>query len=201
MMPAPTETGRLRIGIQTEQIFDKTRKRMWRAPKREDREAFVRAYDVILDLSPDNRYAYRFLPVDLRRKIRFGPHIFPDHDLTGICVAAPPLFVGWLNDRRRAVLDRLREDRPIDTLSRKVFGAELDQQLARQGAILNIHFQDGVYSEYPRFLKACLAGKLVLSEHTPEATGRIFASLRELASAYRFRAFLESVLKKARAGT
>jgi hypothetical protein len=214
LMPPPPQTGRLRIGIQTEQILDKTRKRMWRMPKREEREAFVRAYDAILDLSPDNRFAYRFLPVDLRRKIRFGPHVFPDHDLTASYVDAPPLFVGWMNDRRRAVLDRLRVKRPVDTLSRKVFGGDLDQQLARQGAVLNVHFQDGIYSEFPRFLKACLAGKPVLSEPmsdpliegvhylpldadlSPELVAHLFTALRDLAARHRFRTLIEAMLQQ-----
>jgi hypothetical protein len=212
LIPQPPATDRLRIGIQTEQLMDKNKKRMWRVPKIGERHALARNYDAVLDLSPDNRRAYRFLPLDLRRKIRFGPHIFPDHDLIENFTDAPPLFVGWLNDRRSAILDRCRSERTVDSLSRKVFGAELDQLLARQGAVLNIHFHEGIYTEYPRFLKACLAGKPVLSEPmaapliegvhylpldaspTPETTARLFAALRDLAARYRFRDFLKTIL-------
>jgi hypothetical protein len=212
MIGSPPETGRLRLGIQTEHMLDTDLQRMWRIPPRSDRVALATHYDAILDLSLQNRRAYRFLPLDLRRKITFGPHIFPDHDLAARFVDAPPLFVGWKNDRRRMVLEEISRQRPVATLDRKVFGAELDQVLADKGAVLNIHFREGVYSEYPRFLKACLLGKPVLSEPmaaplveglhylpldaelTPEVTERVFAALRELAAAYRFRSFLESVL-------
>jgi hypothetical protein len=217
LIASPPETGRPRLGIQTEHMVDSDQQWMWRVPPRSERNAWATDYDAVLDLSPQNRRAYRFLPIIPRRKITFGPHIFPDQDLAARFVDAPPVFVGWTNDRRRAVLERVQGQRKVDTLDRKAFGAELDRILASKGAVLNIHFQDGVYSEYPRFLKACLAGKPVLSEPmagpliegehylpleaelTPEATERIFASLRDLAAAYRFRTFLESVLKKARA--
>jgi hypothetical protein len=214
LIPHPPETGRLRIGIQTEQMLDQTGKQMWRAPMRVERLAFAQNYDVVLDLSPDNRKSYRFLPIGLRRKIRFGPHVFPDHDLEAHFVDAPPLFVGWKNKRRQKILDRLRSERPVATLATKVFGADLARVLAGHGAVLNIHFQKGIYSEIPRFLKACLAGKPVLSEPmaqplveglhylpldavpTAETTEAVFAALRELAAQYRFRSFLNSMINR-----
>jgi hypothetical protein len=212
-IPRPPDTGRLRIGIQTEQMLDQTGKRMWNVPKRGIRHALVTRYDSILDLSPDNRPAYRFLPVELRQKIRFGPRVFPDQELVADFVDAPPLFVGWKNERRRAILARLRSERPIVTLQTKLFGAELARKLAGQGAMLNVHFGEGVYTEVPRFLKACLAGKPVLSEPlgkpliegthylpldavlTEEAVEQLFAALRDLAAVYRFRSFLEGAIR------
>lgn len=44
------------------------------------------------------------------------------------------------------------------------FGAALQAQIAGCGGIVNLHFSDGVYTEYPRLLTAALMGKAIWSE-------------------------------------
>ena len=79
---------------------------------------------------------------------------------------------------------------------------------------MNIHFQQGVYSEYPRFLKACLAGKPFISEPmgdplvegvhylpldefpTAGTTERLFAAIRDLAARYSFSSLLETIIRE-----
>lgn len=206
-------TGRPMIGIQTEQILDSSGHRMWRAPNRRRRSSFAETYDILLDLGADNGQAYDFLPEDLRRKVRFGPHIFPDTELAPAYLDAPPLFFGSLNDRRRQMLDQLKATRPVEVARHGTFGRGLDALLASHGAVLNLHYQDGEYSEFPRFLKACLAGKPFLSEplSRPLLAGehylsptdpldaaraeRLFQSIQTLAAGYRLRDFLETVIR------
>ena len=152
----------LQIGLQTEQMLDQAGNRLWKAFLPRRIAQMVGEYDLLLDLSEANAPAYGFLDEELRRKLRFGPHIFP---------AIPPaprppgeglLFVGALNERRAAWLAALG-DRGV-TLPDKTFGAGVVAALERCEGLLNLHFQDGVYSEYPRLLKAVLAGRAVWSE-------------------------------------
>ncbi|MBN8632519.1 MAG: hypothetical protein J0L76_16900, partial [Rhodobacterales bacterium] len=202
-----------RVGLQTEHILDRDGNRMWRFVKRRQRRVFAQSYDALLDLSPDNATAYDFLEADLRQKIQFGPHIFPDDDIEHEFVDAPPLFFGSLNDRRRGILDRLKSVRPLEIASHGTFGAGLDKLLAAHGSVLNIHYQEAEYAEYPRFLKAYLAGKPFISEPlsaplvaglhylelnevaTRERTEHVFGSIRTLASGYRLRNYLERVIQ------
>ncbi len=206
-------SGRPSIGIQTEQILDRNGQRMWRVPNRRRRRHFAETYDALLDLSPDNGPAYDFLPPELRRKVHVGPHIFPDTDLVPAHLDAPPLFFGSLNDRRRQILDQLKTARPVEVARHGTFGRGLDKLLATHGAVLNIHYQEGEYSEFPRFLKACLAGKPFLSEPLsaplqagvhylglsdqidPALSGRLFQSIQALAAGYRLRDFVEGIIR------
>lgn len=212
----PLDTGRFKIGIQTEQYLDRQGQPMWRIPKERFRARFATFYDVLLDFSADNAPAYDFLPEALRAKLVFGPHIFPESPITPDFQPTPPVFFGALNDRRRGLLAKLQADRPIEVAPHGTFGRPLDALIARQGAVLNLHFRDGTYSEYPRFLKAYLRGKPVQSEPlapplragthyfglaaTPTAatTEKLFRNLADFAARHSFPAFLENALDRAR---
>lgn len=208
----PAETGRFRIGIQTEQFLDSAGRPLWRFPRERFRRRFASFYDLLLDLSPLNAPAYDFLAPDLRAKLRFGPHIFPATPVTPDFQPTPPVFFGSLNDRRRGLLAELKGKRPIEVAPHGTFGRGLDALIARQGAVLNLHFSDGVYAEYPRILKAYLRGKPVLSEPlsppllpgqhyfdlaaepTGASTQALFRNLAELAARHSFQTFLETSL-------
>jgi hypothetical protein len=212
---APPDNGRLRIGIQTEHFADANGTRMWRVPRERLIRRFAAFYDVLLDLSPQNRPAYDFLRDELRAKIRFGPHIFPDIPVEPDFKDAPPLFFGAMNDRRQTLLKKLQTDRPVAVAPRRTFGPDLQAQIAAHGSVLNLHFVDGVYTEYPRLLKAYLSGKPLVSEPlaaplvagthyfdlqtqpTRAATEHVFRNLATFAAQYSFRAFLEGVLAEA----
>ena len=208
----PAETGRFRIGIQTEQFLDRSGQPMWRVPRERFRHRYAVFYDLLLDLSPDNAPAYDFLPPELRARIVFGPHIFPEAPVAPQPSDTPPLFFGSLNDRRRSILARLQADTPVEIAPHGTFGRPLDALIARHGAVLNLHFRDGEYSEYPRFLKAYLRGKPVLSEPlsaplqpgthyyplgdrpTEAQTATLFLNLARFAASHSFQAFLDAAL-------
>lgn len=208
----PFKTGRFRIGIQTEQFLDSAGKPLWRMPRERFRARFASFYDILLDLSPLNAPAYDFLAPELRAKLRFGPHVFPATPVAPDYQPAPPVFFGSLNDRRRSLLAQVQADRPIEVAPHGTFGRALDALIARQGAVLNLHFSDGIYAEYPRILKAYQRGKPLLSEPlspplqqgqhyfdlaaepTRATTEALFRNLADLAANHSFQAFLETSL-------
>ncbi len=208
----PADTGRFKIGIQTEQFLDASGEPLWRVPKERFRSRFATFYDILLDLSALNAPAYDFLSPDLRSKLRFGPHIFPADPITPDFQPTPPVFFGALNDRRRGLLATLQAQRPVEVAPHGTFGKPLDALIAQQGAVLNLHFRDGTYAEYPRFLKAYLRGKPVLSEPlsaplqadkhyfdlkaepTAASTARIFTNLASFAARHSFQDFIEAAL-------
>lgn len=211
----PAQTGRFRIGIQTEQFFDANGKKMWYVPRERFIRRFVTFYDQLLELSHSNKVVYDPLPPELWANVRFGPHIFPEAPVEPDFKATPPLFFGSINDRRNSVLRRLTLHRPIGVAPRWTFGADLEPMIAAHGAVLNLHYVDGLYSEYPRLLKAYLRGKPVVSEPlaapleagrhyfdlkavpTKATTNAVFRNLAAFAADHSFQAFLESAVAQA----
>jgi hypothetical protein len=216
VLDRPLDTGRFKIGIQTEQYLDRNGQPMWRIPKERFRLRHATFYDVLLDFSADNAPAYDFLPEALRQKIVFGPHIFPMAPIAPDFQPEAPVFFGALNDRRRALLAELQARSPVEVAPHGTFGRPLDALIAKQGAVLNLHFRDGTYSEYPRFLKAYLRGKPVISEPlapplqpdlhyfnldtevTINRTQAIFQNLASFAAAHSFPAFLQAAVDRTR---
>lgn len=212
----PLDTGRFKIGIQTEQYLDRNGQPMWRIPKERFRHRHVTFYDVLLDFSADNAPAYDFLPEASRQKIVYGPHVFPEAPITPNFQPEAPVFFGALNDRRRGLLADLQAKRPVEVAPHGTFGLPLDALIAKQGAVLNLHFREGQYSEYPRFLKAYLRGKPVQSEPlapplqpdlhyfnldaqpTAKSAEKIFKNLASFAAQHSFQAFLQAALDRAR---
>ncbi len=154
----------IKIGLQTEHFYDENGLTLWGLPSRAAILRRALQYDVLVDLSPLNAPAYAFLPEVLRRRLRFGPHLFPD--------TLPPyqptdgdlLFFGATNDRRAAILARMSGEHPVRSLPYGTHGAALMAEIARARGVLNLHFSEGVYTEYPRLLTAALSGKVVWSD-------------------------------------
>jgi hypothetical protein len=156
----------MRIGIQTEQYFDEAGKELWNYRHSGD---FVRAsltrFDRVLDINRTNAPFYEKLPDEFRRRVTLGPHIFPDHvpdfspGTTDRC-----LFFGALNERRKNIYAKYKEKYKIDILPNEIYGSNLYAELFRYKSILNIHFADGIYTEYPRLLNSVIAGKVLRSE-------------------------------------
>ncbi|QGT79107.1 hypothetical protein GM160_09535 [Guyparkeria halophila] len=157
-----------KIALQTEQMFDENGKPLWgQSRKRARRVSFAAwAADLVLDLSAANRRFYEeHCPQALAEgKIRFGPHIFPSHPLpfdSGGDEAAA--FFGSIGDGRRVkVLEGL--DFPVRILTSGTFFEDLYQQVRDCSAVLNIHFEQGVYTEAPRLLTSLYCGKPLVSE-------------------------------------
>ena len=160
---APLRRDRASLLIQTEHLLDQNGSPMWKDRRKFRLFKALRRFDRVLDLSECNGPLYRAIPRVLRRNLTLGPHIFPDQRPEHRPGPAPLLFFGALNPRRNAVLEQLRRHHPVDVLQ-GVYGTALDSQIARAAAVVNLHFANGVYSEYPRVLQAYLAGKALVSE-------------------------------------
>ena len=153
-----------KISLQTEHYFDADGRAMWRKMKRWRTFRAALFSHCILDLSAANAPHYDFLPGFLRRRVHFGPHIFPSHQ-PGFTPGQVPgfLFYGEVNDRRQALLDALPEG-TARLAPPQSFGADLQRLILAADGVLNLHYAEGRYSEMPRLLSACLAGKAVMSE-------------------------------------
>lgn len=154
------------IGLQTEQLLDESGQPLWRNRLSGKVLAGVPRYDHVIDLSQANAPVYSALPPDLRDRIIIGPYIFPaSAPACNSPAAGPFVFFGAPNARREAVLaDLARHGLALRRLPSGTFGPELASEIAAAAAIVNIHFDQGRYTEYPRLLKAVLAGKPLLSE-------------------------------------
>lgn len=185
---------------------------MWRTINTHRLQRFATLYDIILDLSPYNAPVYDFLPPELHSKIRFGPHIFPGRAISPRSGTKPPLFFGWSNPQQQKLLQELVEKGVATNLPKPVFGTDLKNLLDDHVAVLNVHFNESVYTEYPRFLKAYLLGKPLVSEPlsaplvegkhyyalnavpTKEKTREIFKNLSKFAAEHDFQRFLQSIV-------
>lgn len=154
----------LKIGLQTEQYLDESGAALWGRATRGRLLRHALQYDMLADLSPANAPAYRVLPPWLRRKLHIGPHIFPDALPPYQPGDGPLAFFGARNPRRDAILADLEREHRVSILPNGLFGAARGEALASAQAVLNLHFEDGIYAEYPRILVAALAGKALVSD-------------------------------------
>jgi hypothetical protein len=204
----------LKIGLQTEHFYDEKGAALWGLPSRAAILRRALQYDVLLDLSPLNAPAYAFLPKFLRKKLRFGPYIFPDQ-LPAYRTSppqAPLIFFGALNPRRQALLAAHPE---VRSLASGTHGPALLAEIAASSGIVNLHFSEGIYSEYPRLLTAALAGKVVWSDPlaaplvagkhyfsldqkpTPDQAAEVYAQFcQDFAAKHRFASFLRTALAR-----
>lgn len=154
-----------KIGIQTEHFYDEGGKfiarRSWEIPQV---LRFVRRCRAILDLNPANWPMYENLPAREKSKITFGPHIFPPVP-PKFCPSIDDraVFFGTSSGRRSRILESLDPQR-FQRLKSSKFGAGLIAELSKFGAVLNIHHDEGIYTEAPRILIALKAGKPLVSE-------------------------------------
>lgn len=169
-----------KIGIQTEQIYDENQKPLWGRDKFDLKVNIEQALlfsDSILDLNSGNKYFYELEGLLKARRVRylFGPYIFPSEPFdfkakTG-CSPLSLLFFGSIGDRgtrRRDVLEELSSKSQdlynIVIPTDPVFYDDLACEMEVHDAVLNIHFDNGVYAEAPRLLSAYINGKPVVSE-------------------------------------
>ena len=157
--------GPVRIALQTEQLADAGGSPLWAARLGRELGGLLGRCDAVLDLSPFNAPAYDRLPAADRKRVVFGPFIFPDRAPAFDPGTGPELvFFGAINPRRAAALERIAARRPVRVLPPGTFGAALMAAIAPAAGILNLHYADGTYTEAPRLLTALLAGKPVHSE-------------------------------------
>lgn len=180
----------VKIAIQTEQYFDEHGKKLWACPSFYFLLRQIFKYDLILDISVSNKKAYRFLPPFLRRKIVFGPFVFPDMPVKfhpgsdGIDRIDSFIFVGALSERRSQILRSISKScsTRIEFVA-DVFGTALRRHVRRSMGVINIHYSTGIYTELPRFLLCYIEGKVMYSEQlaAPFVAERHYPMLNKLA--------------------
>lgn len=158
-----------KIALQTEQMYDETGKPLWgQSKKRARRLAFAaRAADLVLDLSAANRRFYEeHCPAALAQgKIRFGPWIFPSRPFPFDPGSEESVvFFGSLGRGRRASVIEDIDGFPVRMLEAGAFFGDLYRQVKPYSAVLNVHFEEGVYTEAPRLLTSLYCGKPLVSE-------------------------------------
>ena len=175
-----------RIGIQTEQFIDQKGNEMWgmlRTPKAV--AGLLRnlaCVDAMLDINISNSawWDAQDLSVQDRAKLHFGPRIFPSEprrfqgNKNG-----ENLFFGDLSGRRGGALKTLQPGK-VKILPTGTYGGDLMLELDKAAAVVNVHFEHGVYTEAPRLLSAYLAGKPVISEELdrPFVEGKHYLALQ-----------------------
>ena len=159
--PGIRKTKGLKICIQTEIFFDDDGSSMWRKPRWTKMLPNIINCDIFLDLNKSNSVVYRWLPNWLRKKIVFGPKIFPSNPNTMVEGNGQAVFFGTMSERRQRILNSSGE---ITIINNETFGSELSEAMSQASAVFNLHYFKGRYSEFPRLLSAYLAGKPVVSE-------------------------------------
>ena len=77
------------------------------------------------------------------------------------------LFYGSFNARRQKILDALRDRGLTVKAVFGVFGADLDQLIARSKVVINIHFYDNGRLEMIRLFDLLANGRTIVSELNP----------------------------------
>lgn len=151
----------LSIGIQTEQLYDDTGKRISNHRYSYSTIFYQNKFDIIVDLSKSNYLAYT------GKNIIFGPYIFPEscvtYDLNNIN-SYNGIFFGHLSERRVYILNNLPNIFNIN-IANGFYYNELMPLIRDSKFVLNIHNEEGKYTEWPRLLLAYLRGKSLVSEN------------------------------------
>lgn len=155
----------IKIGIQTEQFIDESGVPLWGINTFKSVLKVMLEFDLILDLSHANLLFYQNLPKLLWvKKIIFGPYIFSKNSSPNIKKTNKLIFLGALNKYRINRLNMLRDaDLEIECLS-DISGKRVFSIFSGYAGVLNIHFQSGKYTEWPRFLMAHNQGLAFISD-------------------------------------
>lgn len=150
------------IGIQTEQLFDINGRKLWGRTSPFLAIIYMSKFDLVIDLNLPDAKAY---PVwAFWGNLKFGPYLFSGRTVETLPAKdVSVLFIGTPNERRMAKIAEISTYYPVITLSKTTFN-EADASIKRSAALLNIHYRNGVYTEWPRLLMAYLSGKILVSE-------------------------------------
>lgn len=173
-----------KLGIQSEHFVDQSGNILW---KMEKVFPFVKRnfhrFDRVLDLNKNNDCVYENHAFEDREKITFGPYIFPRSLIDYVPGKSGKLlfFGSARKGRRKEILGSLNSD-SVEILPEGTYGETLTSALKDCRGVLNIHFDQGVYAEYPRLLTAILAGKPVASEELGDdlIAGQHFISVEDI---------------------
>ncbi len=174
----------INIGIQTEQYYDQNGKKLWGYRPKFFSYLLFNKFDYLLDYSSFNDLAYGRIKDS--KRILFGPYLFPGQAKSYVISKNNLLlFVGDLSSRRREVLSSLQSrQRKVNCIKDKFYEA-LIPDLNRCEGIINIHHQNGIYTEWPRILMAYVSGKVIFSESLghPLVSGTHYLPIEEIDTA------------------
>lgn len=127
------------------------------------------ASSAVVDYEPANVAGYATHPEDVSIvPLLHAPYLKP---AAGLRLEDRPidlLFIGSMNDRRRAWLERIRATgRQVTTLASALYGAERDALIGQAKAVVNAHFYESSRFEQARVAHCLSLGTPVISERTP----------------------------------
>lgn len=122
--------------------------------------------DVFLDLNGTNRPYYEAnIEQETKAQIHFGPYIFPckvfyhkPHNQEKL------VFFGRQESQRHPKHLAEIKNSIVDILSQNCYLEPLYKEINVSSGVLNLHFEEGIYSEIPRLLSAYICGKVLYSE-------------------------------------
>jgi hypothetical protein len=155
------------IGIQTEQLFDVNQKKLRGYTSSLLTKFYLNKFDYIIDLSDLNKPGYSLSKSEVNRVI-FGPYIFSHRDKhckERGCKAnsSKLLFIGKPNERRNNILKEYYSTNDYELINGLFFN-DLDEKIQESTGLINIHYEDGIYTEWPRLLLAFENNKITYSE-------------------------------------
>jgi hypothetical protein len=124
----------------------------------------------VVDYDRANVSAYCSDPADVPlAPIQFAPYLAPG--VEQLALEDRPidlLFVGVLNDRRRAWLQRVEATgRSVTHFDAPLYGEERDYYIRRAKAVVNVHYYEACRFEQARVSHCLSLGTPVISERTP----------------------------------
>ena len=127
------------------------------------------ASSAVVDYDAANCAAYAKHPDDVMSvPLLHAPYLQPAAALPLELRPIDILFVGSMNERRRAWLERIRATgRIVTTLGSALYGAERDAQIVQAKAVVNTHFYETSRFEQARVAHCLSLGTTVISERTP----------------------------------
>ena len=158
----------IRIAIQTEQFYDSSGRKLWSFDNGEvlqNIKISLKNCDVFWDLSKDNARFYEENELDtvIGGKGVFGPYVFKKNYEKMRKIVNPHLvFYGTPNDRRNELIKEFKS--PKVQVLKRIYGDRLNKMIDQSAGVLNLHFEEGTYTELPRVLSAYNRRRVLVSE-------------------------------------
>ncbi|MBX3606928.1 MAG: hypothetical protein KF788_16745 [Piscinibacter sp.] len=126
------------------------------------------ANSAVVDYDASNLAAYAQDPLDVPVvPLLHAPYLKPEQSVPLELRPIDLLFIGSMNERRRAWLDRIEAfGLNVAVFESALYGAERDQFIAQSKAVLNCHFYESSRFEQARVAHCLSLGTPVISERT-----------------------------------
>jgi len=127
------------------------------------------ASSAVVDYDPANRAAYAADVNDVCVvPLLHAPYLKPEQSVPLEARPIDLLFIGSMNERRRAWLDRIRAlGLTVSTFDSALYGPERDAFILQAKAVVNTHFYESSRFEQARVAHCLSLGTPVIAERTP----------------------------------